>query len=287
MRIFETKREVLDETGPAMLTLWRGAYPNWQPSLGIKALETVLKAFEGDHPDYEANDAPYHDLEHTLRASFCYMQLVERISQHRDFASLTRDMAQLGWIAILFHDIGYLKDRDDHVGSGARHSFVHVERSQKFAAEWMSDQNMDPSSIQRVQSMILCTEFSPHRAEPSFDSEAHQLAGNLVGTADWLAQMAAPDYLDKLHLLHQEMLEAKQASPDMPTPIFIPETASELIQSTPKFFEQLVKPKLEHEFDGVFRLLNDPYPNGPNPYLDRIQEHLNEIQRAKQTLSKA
>jgi predicted metal-dependent HD superfamily phosphohydrolase len=287
MRIFETKREVLDETGPAMLTLWRGAYPNWQPSLGIKALETVLKAFEGDHPDYEANDAPYHDLEHTLRASFCYMQLVERISQHRDFASLTRDMAQLGWIAILFHDIGYLKDREDHVGSGARHSFVHVERSQKFAAEWMSDQNMDPSSVQRVQSMILCTEFSPHRAEPSFDSEAHQLAGNLVGTADWLAQMAAPDYLDKLHLLHQEMLEAKQASPDMPTPIFIPETASELIQSTPKFFEQLVKPKLEHEFDGVFRLLNEPYPNGPNPYLDGIQEHLNEIQRAKQTLSKA
>ena len=286
MRIFETKREVIDEAGSATQALWHCAYPDWQPSLGMKALKTVFEAFDGDHPDYEANDAPYHDLEHSLRASFCYMQLVEKNVHCPDFATLSPEMAELGWIAVLFHDAGYLKQRGDKVGSGAKHSFVHVDRSREFAAKWMSAQEMHESSIRKVQSMILCTEYSSLRPTISFDSEAHRLVGSLVGTADWLAQMAAPDYLNKLPLLHQEMLEAKNASPGTPPPIFIPETVSEMIQSTPHFFEQLVKPKLEQEFDGVFLLVNDPYPNGPNPYLDRIQKHLKNIQKSKQPASK-
>lgn len=194
-------------------------------------------------------------------------------------------MAQLGWIAILFHDIGYLKERGDKEGSGAKHSFVHVTRSQMFAADWMSRHGLDDASIRRVQSMILCTEFNPQRPNISFDCEEHRLAGCMVGTADWLAQMAAPDYLIKLPLLHQEMLEARDASPDTPSPIFVPETVAELIESTPQFFEQLVKPKLEQEFHGVFQLLNDPFPDGPNPYLERIQRHLENIERDKQVIS--
>ena len=287
MRIFETKCEVIEETESAMQALWSSSYPHESPGLGIKALETVWDAFKGLHSDYEANDAPYHDLEHTLRASLCYLQLVEKNTRHSHFKPLPPHMAQLGWIAILFHDTGYLKKRGDKDGSGAKFSFVHVGRSQRFAAEWMSTQGLDDASVRRVHSMILCTEFSPERPEISFDSEEHRLAGCMVGTADWLAQMAAPDYLVKLPLLHQEMLEARNASPDTIPPVFIPETVAELLESTPRFYEQLVKPKLEQEFDGVYRLLNDPFPDGPNPYLDGILKHLKHIEQYRQIISKS
>jgi hypothetical protein len=286
MRFFETKSEVIEETESVMQALWRRAYPNRAPELPMRALETVRKAFNGNHPDYEAIDAPYHDLEHTLRASLCCMQLVEKNIHCPAFISLTPEMAELAWIAILFHDTGYLKDQGDKEGSGAKHSFVHVSRSQIFAAKWMSQQGLNETSIQRVNSMILCTEYHPQRPAIHFDSEEHRLAGCMVGTADWLAQMAAPDYLLKLPFLHQEMLEARNASPDTPHPMFIPDTDTELLESTPRFFDQLVKPKLEQEFEGVFHLLSDPFPNGPNPYLDRILKHLENINQNSRLMSK-
>lgn len=277
MWIFETKSEVLNDSEQTMLALWRRAFPDWEPRLGLKAQETVLGAFRGNYSDYEANDAPYHDLEHTLRVGVCYMQLVEKNQQHALFSNLTPEMAQLGWIAILFHDTGYLKERGDDDGSGAKYSFVHVDRSQQFAANWMSQMGMDLQSIQRVQTLIKCTEFNPQTTKPHFEDEEHRFAGCLVGTSDWLGQMAVPDYLIKLPLLHQEMIEAKHFSPSTPAPIVVPKSSKELIQMTPQFFEKLVKPKLEGEFEGVYRLLNDPYPDGVNRYLDRIQSHLNNI----------
>ena len=35
--------------------------------------------------------------------------------------------------------------------------------------------------------------------------------------------------------------------------------------------------KLANEFGGLCRFLNDPYPSGPNEYLDRIQAHVERL----------
>jgi len=53
------------------------------------------------------------------------------------------------------------------------------------------------------------------------------------------------------------------------------------MQKTPIFWERYVKTKLDRDFCGLYRFLNDPYPNGPNEYLERI---LNNMERLRQRM---
>ena len=50
---------------------------------------------------------------------------------------ITQRLFQLGVIAILMHDTGYLKKRGDTEGTGAKYTFVHVIRSCAFAASYL------------------------------------------------------------------------------------------------------------------------------------------------------
>ena len=56
-------------------------------------------------------------------------------------------------------------------------------------------------------------------------------------------------------------------------------SAAQLIEKTPAFWEGFVKPKLERDFGGLYRFLNDPYPDGPNPYLERITSNIARLKR--------
>jgi len=56
-------------------------------------------------------------------------------------------------------------------------------------------------------------------------------------------------------------------------------SAEELVARTPSFWENFVKPRLEREFFGLYRFLNDPYPDGPNPYIVRIEAHMERLRQ--------
>jgi hypothetical protein len=36
---------------------------------------------------------------------------------------------------------------------------------------------------------------------------------------------------------------------------------------------------LERDFGGLHRFLNDPYPDGPNPYVERIEAHMARLRQ--------
>jgi hypothetical protein len=52
-----------------------------------------------------------------------------------------------------------------------------------------------------------------------------------------------------------------------------------MLQKTPVFWESYVRNKIEREFLGLYRCLNDPYPDGPNPYLQRIESNIARLRR--------
>jgi hypothetical protein len=56
-------------------------------------------------------------------------------------------------------------------------------------------------------------------------------------------------------------------------------SAAELMQNTPIFWHTYVWPKVNRDFGALHRFLADPYPDGPNCYLDRIQENLSRLKR--------
>ena len=55
------------------------------------------------------------------------------------------------------------------------------------------------------------------------------------------------------------------------------------MQKTPAFWEKYVLPKLDRDFAGLHQFLNDPYPSGPNYYLDRIEANI-DLSCARRTV---
>jgi hypothetical protein len=93
--------------------------------------------FGGKYRDYQAIDAHYHDLEHTLQGILCMARLLRARHKLGQEPKLTQRMFELGMLAILLHDTGYLKKHGDNEGTGAKYTLTHVDRSIDFAGELM------------------------------------------------------------------------------------------------------------------------------------------------------
>ena len=51
-------------------------------------------------------------------------------------------------------------------------------------------------------------------------------------------------------------------------------SADELMRNTPNFWEKYVRPKVRDDFDRLYTFLNHPFPDGPNHYVQRIEENV-------------
>ncbi len=245
-----------------------------------KIFEWAAAWFSGRYLDYQAIDAHYHDLEHTMQGVLCMGRLMRRRHLQPTEPRLTPRMMELGLLAMMTHDTGYLKKRDDTEGTGAKYTLIHVDRSIEFAGELMRARGFAAEEIVAVQNMVRCTGVNVKLEGVQFQSPLERTVGFALGTADLLGQMAAPDYVDKLPTLYAEFAEAARSSTDgrMKAGGFF-SSAEDLMHKTPLFWENYVWHKINHEFLGLYRFLNDPYPNGPNEYIDRIQSNMARLRR--------
>jgi len=113
-----------------------------------------------------------------------------------------------------------------------------------------------------------------------FSSELEKTVGFALGTADLLGQMAAADYVDKLPVLYSEFAEAARFNEGQQGGKTISfKSAEDLMRNTPAFWEHYVWPKINTDFVGLYRFLNDPYPDGPNFYIDHIRANIERLQK--------
>jgi hypothetical protein len=183
-------------------------------------------------------------------------------------------MFELGLLAILLHDTGYLKHRGDDQGTGAKYTLIHVSRSADFAKELLTEKGFAPAEIQAVQNMIRCTGVNVDLSQIPFQSDLEKIVGFALGTADLLGQMAARDYVDKLPILFSEFEESAQYNAGKGSATGTFKTARDLMEKTPMFWEKYVLPKLNTDLGAVYKFLNSPYPHGPNAYVARIETNL-------------
>jgi hypothetical protein len=239
----------------------------------------AIECFAGGYKDYGAVDAHYHDFEHTLQGTLCMARLLRARHLAGAHPQLTQRMFQLGVVAILLHDTGYLRKRDDNEGTGAKYTVTHVKRSAEFAGHLLAEKGFGPADIQAVQNMINCTGLDAALGVIPFQSEMEKIVGHALGTADLLGQMAAEDYVQKLPILYSEFAEAVQYSKDKTHFISMFSSAEDLMHKTPAFWEKFVQLKLNRDFGGLYRFLNDPYPHGPNYYLERIEANMERLRQ--------
>ena len=258
-------------------TIFADLFPEADRRFIPRAFAWTQQFFTGKYPGYQAIDARYHDLEHTLQGTLCFARLL----RGRHFAGalpvLTPNMFEFGLLAILMHDTGYLKIADDHEGTGAKYTLTHVRRSTEFAKIFLGEKGYNSGQINVVQDMIRCTGVNVDLHSIPFASELERTIGFALGTADLLGQMAANDYVEKLPVLFLEFAEAAKFS-GSPSPRAITfRTAEELMRNTPAFWQNYVLPKIQNDFGGLYQFLNNPYPDGPNHYINAIETNISKL----------
>jgi hypothetical protein len=239
----------------------------------------AIECFTGSYRDYQAVDARYHDFEHTLQGTLCMARLLHGRHLAGAQPALTQRMFELGLLAILLHDTGYLKKRDDIQGTGAKYTITHVERSAEFAALLLAEKGFGPTDTRAVQNMISCTGVNARVKDIPFQSEIEKTVGFALATADLVGQMAAEDYVEKLPILYAEFAEAAQFSHDQTHFVSSFPSASSLLERTPEFWAGYVQKRLNHDFGGLYRFLSDRYPDGPNHYLERIEANIERVRQ--------
>lgn len=266
----------------AVQTAYLALFPAGDPKSVSRAFGWTVNAFTGGHPDYLPIDAAYHDLEHTLQGVLCLVQMLRTRQLAGASPPITQRLFQLGLLGMLLHDSGYLKRHDDIEGTGAKYTVTHVQRSAEFAAALMTEKGFPALDILSVRNMIHCTGVDAVLARIDFQSEAERAVGLALGTADLLGQMAAEDYVEKLPALYSEFAEAAQFAKDKTSIVGMFSSAQDLIKKTPTFWDY-TRNRLTRDFGGMYRFLNDPYPFGPNHYLERVEAN---VERVRQLVNK-
>lgn len=268
-----------------MLGIWAEMFPNVSDQTLRNGFAWALDAFAGRYRDYQPIDASYHDLEHTLQGTLCMARLL--LGRHLAKAEPLIDShtVELGILAILLHDTGYLKHADDVDGTGAKYTLTHVQRSMDFAGTLLAERGFSAGDIRAVQNMIRCTGVNVDIASIQFTTEAEHLCGLALGTSDLLGQMAAADYVDKLPILFSEFEECARYNDGKMGAGTVFASAADLKSRTPGFWEKYVLPKAEKDFQGLFRYLKDPV-SGRNRYVERIEANIARI-RSENELQKA
>lgn len=255
-------------------------FPGSDRKMVPRIFSWAIDCFTGRDPEYLAIDARYHDLEHTLQGTLCLSTLLRGRAAAGVMPAVDQETFELCLLAILLHDTGYLKRRDDTSGTGAKYTPTHVQRSCDFAERMLLAKGYTPSQILSVKNMIRCTGMGANVTSIPFTSEAERICGYALGTADLLGQMAANDYVEKLPILFDEFVEAGKHSGLPGAAGFA--NADDLLKKTPGFWDKYVLPKIEKDFLGLYRHLADgPVApgHGENPYLIRIESNMDRIRQ--------
>jgi hypothetical protein len=244
--MFDSNRVLIE----AFIAATRQAYREIFPNLDAEHAAGLERAARTALVTLRRCDCAYHDLEHTLLVTDAGIAIL----RGRQLAQ--GDLTPSSWlqavVAMLFHDLGYLRgllreDRGDGylidesgrriaTPPGATDAFMtpfHVSRGRMFVLErFAKDAVIDAPT---VASYIEMTRF-PVPLEPVY--QELDSIGGLVRAADLIGQMGDPNYPMKQSRLFSEFHEIGEARR------LGYENAAELRADFPVFFYRQVHPYL-------------------------------------------
>jgi hypothetical protein len=260
-------------------TIYKENYQETNMGIIEVVLKDVIDLFSGKRKGFLKCDTRYHDLFHTLQVVQPFIGIIDGWNKSRNSPNISRESFDIGIIAVLLHDTGYIKTSDDIDGTGAKHTFMHVYRSADFASHYLLEIGFEKYKILSVQNAIMCTGVKVDYNKLLFNSKEERIIGYALGTADLLGQMSAVDYPEKLPVLYSEFEEAysyegTERLHERGIAIF--ESAEDLIRKTPYFYENVVMGRFK-EMGSVYKYLTYHFSDSRNPYIEAIEENIKKI----------
>ncbi|HWD23328.1 MAG TPA: hypothetical protein VG591_09390 [Burkholderiales bacterium] len=254
-------------------------------SAGADKLERAFldtgRLYSGRHPRYFPCDTGYHDLQHVLEVTLAMARLMDGYQRARrdTEAPLTSELFIVGVVAALFHDCGYLRKRTDHhARHGAEYTTTHVSRSAAFLRSYADELGLGPLA-QVASALVHYTGYERPAEKIRVSSALKRCLGQMLGTADIIAQMSDRCYLEKCRdRLYPELVLGRLAAERHGTRAPLPAFASgeDLVRKTPGFYETAAM-RLDRQLAGAYAYAARHF-GGPNLYLEAMQKNVTYAQ---------
>jgi len=251
-------------------------YPDASAALTSRVFSDCVLLYRGEGPSYRACDTAYHNLQHVLDVALATARLMDGYERRGCSPPLGARLFVFSIVVALFHDIGYLRHRNDvRHSNGAEYTLRHVSRGARFLERYMRDIGM-PDLAQVAGRVVHFTGYEIPVADIDVPNPIFRLIGNMLGTADILAQMADRCYLEKCRdRLYPEFVAGGLASAGggtqrNPSVLFI--SAEDLLCKTPAFYSTAVD-RLNVQLGAACRYFETGFA-GQNPYLDVVGKNI-------------
>jgi hypothetical protein len=259
-----------------ILRIYQELYLDPSPEVLTQAFGDLTRLYQGKYPGYVGCDTLYHDTQHVLDVTLAMARLMngyERTSHGTE--QFGERLFRLGIITALFHDCGYIRHKKDtRHHNGAEYTLRHVSRGARFLEEYLPKVGM-PDLAGVASQLVHFTGYEIPVQQINVPGLVFRLLGNLLGSADIIAQMADRCYLEKCHeRLYPEFVLggiARRRNPDGSEEVVF-ESADDLVLKTPDF-HLVASKRLDESLGGVHRYVQRHF-RGQNLYLEEMDRNV-------------
>jgi hypothetical protein len=243
-----------------------------------EAFADLVALYRGENPTYYPCDTAYHDLQHVLDVTLAMTRLMDGAVRVRYADVLSERLFRFGVVCALYHDCGYIRHRKDtRHGNGAEYTKVHVSRGGRYLEDYLPKLGMAdlaPVAARTLHFTGYEVPIDKIRVDPEY-----RLLGNLLGSADILAQMADRCYLEKCYdrLYPEFVLGGIAREPTKGKEHIVFGSAADLIFHTPRFY-QSTQNRLRHEL-GAFCDYGEKHFGGENLYVTEVEKNVQHAAR--------
>jgi hypothetical protein len=263
--------EVCDQA----LGMFHGLFPDGNSRPMQRAFVDLSMLYHGKDPDYHPCDTEYHDIQHVLDVTLAMARLLDGYQRDpKENAPLTPELFNVGIVTALFHDVGYLRRRNDHKHShGAEYTLTHVGRGSKFLRAYLPRIGLKKYAADAAV-LIHFTGYERDAETIRMDDPVLRRIGEILGSADIIAQMSDRCYLEKCHdRLYPEFVLGGIARRKMPdgTIKVIYKSGKDLLSKTPAFYVNAMK-RLDEKLHQAYRYAEIHF-GGHNLYIQEMEKN--------------
>jgi len=260
----------------AVCRIYEDLYQEDNPHNLAQAFTDLARLYRGEYPGFHECDTDYHDVQHVLDVTLGMARLLDGCVRATSTGTITERLFRLGIITALYHDCGYIRHRKDTKhANGAEYTTVHVSRGARFLEEYLPKIGM-ADLTEAAARTVHFTGYEVPVEKIKVSAPEFRLLGNLLGSADILAQMADRCYLEKCYdRLYPEFVRggiARKRHKDGSEEVVFA-SAADLIFKTPRFYQGATK-RLRQDLGGCYNYVEEHF-GGQNLYFDELEKNIN------------